>query len=70
VKTPPFKPSVKAVESISNLKSTDTILNKIKIAQSPMNPLFNPLQPPYIFMILRSFAVQTLLGNSFSFFAL
>ncbi|MEG3885600.1 hypothetical protein QT971_15565, partial [Microcoleus sp. herbarium19] len=58
---------LKAVELISNLKLADIILNEFMIAQSLINPLPNLLQPPYILMVLRIFAVSTLLGNSFSF---
>ena len=40
------------------------------MAEIPIHPLSNPLQPPDILRILQDFAVQTLLGNSLSFLAL
>jgi hypothetical protein len=53
----------------SNLKLTDIILNKFMIAQNPINPFLNPLQPPDISRVLQAFLFQTLLDNSLSFFA-
>jgi len=40
------------------------------MAENPMNPLSNRLQPPDILIILQDFAVKTLISNSLSFLAL
>ncbi|WP_293226787.1 MULTISPECIES: hypothetical protein [unclassified Microcoleus] len=38
------------------------------IAQNPLNPLLNSLEPPDILRVLQAFFFQTLLDKSLSFF--
>ncbi|MCC3416242.1 MAG: hypothetical protein JGK28_23830 [Microcoleus sp. PH2017_07_MST_O_A] len=59
---------IKLKAQSSKLKLTDIILNKFMIAQNPLNPLLNSLEPPDILRVLQAFFFQTLLDKSLSFF--